>query len=143
MTHVATVCLTRHAALQDASSVQEFLEGAIGDLYSIGQFRRSGEPTARLSLRVEDAYEGGDKIQLEVSADTDAEAMLRVESTGTGTIVADEPLAVEKDAWRVHVLAPLPPGAYRLTVVPAGGGQQASDIFVVWTEEAAEKDAAE
>ena len=142
MTHVATVCRPATPRSKTPARCRSF-EGAIGDDLDLGEFRGSGEPTARLSLRVEDAYEGGDKIELEVSADTDVQAMLRVESTGTGTIVADEPLAVEKDAWRVHVLAPLPPGAYRLTVVPAAGGQQASDIFVVWTEEAAEKDAAE
>jgi hypothetical protein len=132
---------TRHAALQAAGSVLDFLDGAIRDLYlNLGDFRRPEVSGARVSMRLEDAYDSAESVIVGVRADREAAVGLRVERETDRAPVAEVRLSASTDQWRNHGVGSLPEGVYRVVAKP-DDGEAARDVFVVYSEAEAARDA--
>jgi pimeloyl-ACP methyl ester carboxylesterase len=124
----ATFAAERHGSLQNLDSALVQLAGVLTGR-DTGAFRAL--PATRLGLDVDDLYGTDEPIAVRVrSEDERAELVLSV-ADEHGIEVARVALPSGLDEWRETELAPLPEGAYRVSV---GGGplvQPVTDRFVV------------
>jgi pimeloyl-ACP methyl ester carboxylesterase len=128
----ATFAAERHGSLQNLDSVLVQLAGVLTGR-DTGAFR--GLPASRLGLDLDDLYGADEPIPVRVrSEDQSAELVASiVDERGTEVARADLPRSI--DEWREVELAPLPEGAYRITI---GGGPlvaPVADRFVVFGAE--------
>jgi pimeloyl-ACP methyl ester carboxylesterase len=135
--HREMYAATRHGSLQNADAVLTNLIGLLsGFSLGLGDFRgpaRPGPAPIRLGLRIEDAYWPDEPISVVVRPERDVALRCVVAETSSGREVAQATLASTADGAHRADLAPLPPGAYRVTVSGAADVEPVADVFAVMT----------
>jgi pimeloyl-ACP methyl ester carboxylesterase len=123
----------RHSSLQATGDVQNQLLGLLTQVEDLDQLRdvRSG-----LGLDVDDIYDVGEPISLEVTAEgTGLDLVATVEDVSRRRIVGSFPLERTDDLTHRRELRPLEPGSYRVTITGLDeSSEQASpvtDVFIV------------
>jgi pimeloyl-ACP methyl ester carboxylesterase len=130
-------CATKHASLQNASAALTHLAGVTGDLYiDLGRFRARRTTNPKVGLEIEDVYWSNEPVQVRVTPDRPKLALqATVSNVDTGQSVATETLHPGQDNEQEATFAPLPAGAYRVTVTGGKNVEQAEDIFLVADED--------
>jgi pimeloyl-ACP methyl ester carboxylesterase len=126
----------RHATLQNKPQVLTQLMGVLsrGEI-DLGSYRDVlGRPRPRVSLEVDDLYLSDEPITARIRCEEDSYTVRAVISDAdTGDVVSyTEP--IQGGEWVDVQLAPLPAGAYRITVGEDAPVESASDIFVTMSE---------
>jgi pimeloyl-ACP methyl ester carboxylesterase len=122
----------RHATLQNKPQVLTQLMGVLsrGEV-DLGAFKDVlGQPRPRVSLEVEDLYLSDEPITARIRCEEESYTIRAViHDADTGQMVSyTDP--IQGGDWVEIELAPLPPGAYRITVGEDAPVESASDIFV-------------
>jgi lecithin:cholesterol acyltransferase len=129
---------TRHGSLQNADAVLTNLIGLLSSFaLGLGDFRAAALPPGaaapvRLGLRLEDVYWSDEPISLGVRPDREAVALrCVVADSSSGRQVAQALPVPTGDRWQRAEMAPLPAGAYRVTVTGAAEIEPVADVFAV------------
>jgi hypothetical protein len=126
---------TRHATLQNASTVLTHVAGVLSRQYvDYRRFRGRALPPWKIALAVEDAYWTDESLSLRVRATPPPSPALSGEITRLGD---DQPAATLRfpagyDGWCSAEIPPLPPGVYRVAVRAHHAADEVSDVFVVF-----------
>jgi pimeloyl-ACP methyl ester carboxylesterase len=128
----AAFASTRHASLQNADAVLTHVHGVLTEPRDLTQVRAVGAPTT-LSVDLDDVYLPDEPVRVTVRSSVPGEPLEAVvDDTTTGARAAQAPLPLTDDAWRAVELAPLPPGAYRVTISgDPGRVEPVADVFGV------------
>lgn len=122
----------RHATLQNKRQVLTQLMGVLsrGEI-DLSSYRDVLErPRPRVSLEIEDLYLSEEPITARIRCEEESYTVRAViHDADTGEMVSyTEP--IQGGDWADIELAPLPPGAYRITVGEDAPVESASDVFV-------------
>ena len=135
----------RHASLQNDDPVLTQLAGVLtGVELDLSAFRA---PSLNLSLDVDDVYEVGEPITVRArpERDTDEPLLAVVEDAARGPDderpdeVARATLRESDEGWHSGEIAPLPEGAYRVTVFGGGMVEPVTDVLAVVSPESGER----
>jgi hypothetical protein len=122
----------RHATLQNKPQVLAQLMGVLsrGEI-DLGSYRDVlGRPRPRVSLEIEDLYLSNEPITARIRCEEESYTVRAViHDADTGDVVSHTG-PIQGGDWADVELAPLPPGAYRITVGEDAPVEAASDIFV-------------
>jgi pimeloyl-ACP methyl ester carboxylesterase len=138
----------RHASLQNDDPVLAQLAGILSGLHlDLAAFR--GPPTVGLSLDVDDMYEAGEPVTVKARAEREStDALLAVVEDASQPPDSQHPVELARaalrpagDGWHSVELAPLPEGAYRVTVLGSGMVEPVADVFAVVSAAAVEREA--
>jgi hypothetical protein len=128
----------RHASLQNDDPVLTQLAGVLSDInLDLSVFRAL--PTVRVSLDVDDVYEVREPVTVRARPEQEltepllavVEDAARPPDDETPVEVARATLRSSGDGWQSTELAPLPEGAYRVTVFGAGSVEPVTDVVAV------------
>ena len=128
----------RHASLQNDDPVLTQLAGILSDTnLDLSVFRAL--PTVRVGLDVDDVYEVGEPVTVKARPEQPlTEPLLAVVEDATHPPDDERPVEVARttlrpsgDGWQSAELAPLPEGAYRVTVFGTGAVEPVTDVVAV------------
>jgi pimeloyl-ACP methyl ester carboxylesterase len=127
----------RHASLQNDDPVLTQLAGILSGIdLDLSVFRAL--PTVGVSLDVDDVYEVGEPLTVRARPEQElGEPLLAVAEDATRppderpVEVARATLRPSDDGWQSAELAPLPEGAYRITVFGGGPVEPVTDVVAV------------
>jgi pimeloyl-ACP methyl ester carboxylesterase len=122
----------RHATLQNKAQVLTQLMGVLSrEEIDLSRYRDAlGRPRPRVSLEVEDLYLSDEPITARIRCEEESYMVRAVVHDADGGDIVSYSEPIPGGDWADIELAPLPPGAYRITVGEDAPVEPVSDIFV-------------